>query len=71
MQCGLSFIYKWLRNKMWFILEQAEAILSWDRFYFKTQLPIANHFDVDGSSEMSREDTLTAESCGMIVHFNQ
>lgn len=33
MQCGLSFPYKWLKNKMWFSLEQAEAILSWDHSY--------------------------------------
>lgn len=49
LQCGLSFTYKWLKNKITFFLEQAEAILGWDHSYFKSQFPIASYFDVDGA----------------------
>lgn len=71
MQCGLSCTYKRLKNKMWFSLEQAEAILSLDHSYFKSYFPIASYFDVDDAPKMLREDTycLRAPSNGIVVAF--
>lgn len=57
MQCGLSCTYKRLKNKMWFSLEQAEAILSLDHSYFKSYFPVASYFDVDDAPKILREDT--------------
>lgn len=70
MQCGLSFTYKWLKNKMWFSLEQAEAIRSWDHSYFKCYFPIASYFDVVSAPKMLGEDTLRVASNSVIVDFN-